>query len=131
MNALALAFAMMAPFLHGEDLPPLSDLNFLPDANYEAISFNRQLAESFRKQQALRLHLYWELGQMAADADDVCHAWELISWARATVTYDYEYQPSPEYWLRVNLAELRDLIGPQNYYAGRIPPAPLWRMGRE
>lgn len=125
MFSALLALALSTPPVPaGPDLPPLTDLAWLP-ANDVALTARCQ-ARRYRLMLATQAAIEpWRGAWFAAadqDAADCFRAWDLLE--------DASGQLSDEYRRRC-LEALRDLIGPKAYYAGRLPPAvPLWRFSR-
>ncbi len=141
LTLLAPPFPLTVPTLPQRSLPPLADLSRFPsEAECQAVLvFNEEWTETFR----LRAALYPEQDDWASQAIAEAH-WSRCVW-RQTCLASHGAQPHrlgyrskrPEPWVvyfqrrRDALRELRDLIGPADYFSGTLPaPMPLWALRR-
>lgn len=114
--------AALSPFL--DDRPPVGDLNLFPP-----VAICKEMivaAEVYRCHVELRKHFpswqYWEWHAVAAEAKWCHDAWDWLHWAHTVPGTGSK---------RHALGRLRDLIGPDAYYAGQMPPCvPIWRFER-
>jgi len=103
--------------------PPLADALRFPDRATvsELLAFNRSYRQCMETRQAVEPVHGWEFGEAVAEADRLYQTWDLVRDARC----DYYYVTVR----RQALLKLRELIGEENYYAGRLPPhVPVWRL---
>lgn len=103
--------------------PPANDALRFPERSVvnELLAFNR----AYRQHLDLRLPFEsarWEqLREVVQETDHLYLVWDTIRDARC----DYYYVTVR----RQALQKLRDLLGPEAYYSGRMPPyVPLWRF---
>ncbi len=60
--------------------------------------------------------IYWQ--RMTSQGRWCADCWENLHWARVSKEIDYNYR---------HLRELRNLLGNEAYYSGRMPPpVPIW-----
>lgn len=108
------------------DAPPLADrLRFPPP---EVCEYNYDLAqrhlEWLNDQKLLYSHRTGQYDQWTADAVILCDVWDKL---RRSQWGGVSAAPG----CRVKMAELRDLIGPEAYYAADWPPpVPHWYFQR-
>lgn len=112
--------ALLSPLI--DDRPPVEDLQRFPAA---AIC-DEQIAAADRYWTHLQARLeweplnYWRLSTVAAEAAELRRAWSALR--------DACVHSHPD-WQREALRTLRERIGPEAYYAGRMPPCvPVWRF---
>jgi hypothetical protein len=121
------AFAFVSLFfLVPADLPPLGDRDALPSREVayacmaDAARF-RRLAEHQLHYGPCHERAFWYA--TVQEAAYLYHCWDWLHAAQGGEGRDERY------W-RQSLATLRDLIGPDNYHAGAMPPpVPVWRFG--
>lgn len=105
-----------------DDRPPLGDRNRFPPVAIvaEQLAANAAYQAHVQHRQSFELHNATDLYQVFYEARQLERCWQLIQWAH------HCYEPGNQ---RAALAELRDLIGWDHYYAGTMPPAiPTWRL---
>lgn len=112
MTLLIVAFAVV-PLL--DDRPPLDDLNRFPPlcVAEEQLRLNRYYREHLEYRSMIEHHQFWALHAALVDADRLYAAWNMLRWA---CLYG---DPANR---RDMLRQLRDVLGPDAYYAGRMPP---------
>lgn len=118
MEALfALGLALLA------DLPPEWDVTRFPtrpEAN-EATQFNRGVVKWLEERRATDHIHFDELTETIRQTHRLYEIWDLVRDARCEF-----YSPRVR---RMALAELRQRLGDEAYYAGRLPPpVPVWRF---
>jgi hypothetical protein len=107
------------------DAPPLQDCMRFPDRGLvnELLSFNRAYRQHLDSRQALELTYWWELHEALMETDRLFQVWDTVRDARC----DYYYVMVR----RQALKKLREAVGPQDFYAGTLPPhVPTWRFAR-
>ena len=107
------------------DAPPLADCLRFPDRALinELLSFNRAYRQHLDSRQALDAGSRWELQEALQETDRLYQIWDSVRDARC----DYYYVTVR----RQALKQLREVVGPQDYYAGNLPPhVPVWRFSR-
>jgi hypothetical protein len=107
------------------DAPPLLDGQRFPDRAVisDLLAFNRAYRQQIDNRQAVELAHWWELREAVQEADRLYHIWDTLRDARC----EYYYVTVR----RQALKRLRDLIGEEAYYSGRLPPyVPVWRFQR-
>jgi hypothetical protein len=105
------------------DAPPLHDCMRFPDRTLinELLAFNRAYRQHLDSQQALEVTYWWEYHEMLQEADRLYQVWDTVRDARC----DYYYVTVR----RQALKKLRDNVGDQAYFSGRLPPhVPIWRF---
>lgn len=105
------------------DAPPLTDSVRFPDrtAINDLLAFNRAYRQNIDGRRPLVLSRWWELHAALEETDHLYHIWDTARDARC----DYYYVTVRRHALK----KLRDLIGPEAYYAGQMPPyVPTWRF---
>ncbi len=105
------------------DAPPLSDGLRFPDRDTvnEFLAFNRAYRQHLSNRQPLELAHWWELRAAIQETDQLYQIWDTVRDARC----DYYYVTVR----RQALKKLRQLLGPDAYYRGQLPPhVPLWRF---
>jgi hypothetical protein len=105
------------------DAPSLSDgLRFVePEIANQLLAFNRSYRQHLCLRQPVELARSAELRSAMRESDELYHIWDTVRDARC----DYYYVTVR----RQALKKLRDLIGAEAYYFGRLPPpVPLWRF---
>jgi hypothetical protein len=105
--------------------PPLHDASRFPDRATvsELLAFNRAYRQNMESRQAVEL-LHWaEFRQAVNEADRLYQIWDTVRDARC----DYYYVTVRRHALQ----KLRDTLGAEEYYAGKLPPhVPVWRFNR-
>lgn len=127
MFALALCLVLgdvpPLPGVPEPDLPPLTDLDRFPcrDAVVNAWQLNVQYRDVLAFRQAMYPHRHWEYETVLEESRELFEVWDTLDDAQRWY-YD-------EALRRRRLARLLELLGPADYYAGRLPPAvPVWRF---
>ncbi len=103
--------------------PRLADCGALPGNSVacEQCRFNEEYQCYLQTQQALFMHRTDELAEVLRETRQLHQAWDCLRRASAT-NQAWAYR-------RRMLVELRDLVGVNAYYTGRMPPSvPLWRF---
>lgn len=117
MDKLAVAFALTAPFVQYEPLPPLTDLEFLPKFErkeyMDLFRLNQNISAQLEREQSFRSHLFEEYRQAMVDSDNVALVWTKLDDAVST--------NNSESYRRVALYRIREILGDEVYYSGRIP----------
>jgi hypothetical protein len=107
------------------DAPPLYDCMRFPDRNLvnDMLTFNRAYKQHLENRQALELSNAWELHEMLLEVDRLFQVWDLVRDTRC----DYYYVTVR----RQALKKLKESIGDEAYYSGRLPPhVPVWHFAR-
>jgi hypothetical protein len=105
------------------DAPPLEDVYRFPtlEQAHHAWVFNSLYREQMEARRAFQRHRYDEITRALEEAAQLARAWDQVWIARCEGCSDRRR--------RLALKGLRELIGPEDYYAGRMPPpVPLWRF---
>lgn len=105
------------------DAPPLIDSQRFPDrvTINDYLAFNRAYRQHMDVRQPAELYRWWEVRSALQETDHLYQVWDTARDARC----DYYYVTVR----RQALKKLRDLIGPEAYYAGQMPPyVPTWRL---
>jgi len=105
--------------------PPVSDCQRFPDRATisDLLTFNRAYRQHLDSRLSVELVRWWDLREAVQEADRLYQVWDTVRDARC----DYYYVTVR----RQALKRLRDTIGPEAYYGGRLPPhVPLWRFQR-
>jgi hypothetical protein len=87
----------------------------------ELLAFNRNYRQHIDVRQPLELVHWWELRVAVEETDHLYQVWDSVRDARC-----------PYYYVTVRrqaLKRLRELVGDDSYYSGRLPPCvPLWHF---
>lgn len=112
MNATILALALSALC----DAPPLTDLDFLPSRETvrRARHFSLDYQENLRMQAMVRLHRREEFWEIKRETDQLYRIWDTLD--------DAQIDCRDVVFRREKLRCLRDLLGAEAYYSGRMPP---------
>ena len=105
--------------------PPVSDCLRFPERAVvsDLLAFNRAYRQQMDTRQAIELVHWWEFREAVQEADRLYQIWDNVRDARC----DYYYVTVRRHALK----KLRETIGPEDYYAGRLPPhVPVWRFQR-
>jgi hypothetical protein len=105
--------------------PPVSDCLRFPDRAVvsDLLAFNRAYRQQMDARQAVEPVHGWEYREAVQEADRLYQIWDNVRDARC----DYYYITVR----RHALLKLRETLGPEDFYAGRLPPhVPLWRFQR-
>jgi hypothetical protein len=105
------------------DAPPLHDGRRFPERDRvnDLLAFNRAYRQHLTVRQPLELVRWWELRAAMQETDHLYQIWDTVRDARC----DYYYVTVR----RQALKKLRQLVGEDDYYNGRLPPhVPLWRF---
>jgi hypothetical protein len=105
------------------DAPPVQDCSRFPDPPTVAalIAFNRAYRAHLESCRAVDLGQREEVGAALEETDRLYRTWDTIREACS----DYRYVKDR----REALKRLRDLLGPEAYYTGPLPPSvPVWRF---
>jgi hypothetical protein len=105
--------------------PPVGDSLRFPDRALvsEFLAFNRAYRQQMDTRQAVELVHWWEFREAVQEADRLYAIWDNVRDARC----DYYYVTVRRHALK----KLREAIGPEDYYSGRLPPyVPVWRFQR-
>src|SRR5947199_1989182 len=105
--------------------PALDDCLRFPDRAMvnDLLGFNRAYRQHVDVRQPVELAHWWGLRAALQETDQLYQIWDPVRDARC----DYYYVTVR----RQALKRLRELIGEDDYYAGRLPPVvPLWRFQR-
>ena len=105
------------------DAPPLADAYWLPPAAVarEWRCFNLRYQQGVQQRRAAEAHHREEWSDALQEAEQICEILFLVETAAS---------PNKS-WVcrRQALRQLRELLGPEAYAAGRLPPCvPLWRF---
>jgi len=104
--------------------PPLSDCDRFPprEVACQAIQFNRAYRRSVAARQRWELHHWWYWQEVLDETDWLYRCWDNLYTAEGGEGDDEESR-------RQSLRRLRELLGDDAYYGGRMPPAaPFWRF---
>jgi hypothetical protein len=107
------------------DAPPLHDCQRFPDraAVSEMLAFNRAYRQHMDSRQAVEVVHWWEYREAVQEADRLYQVWDTVRDARC----DYYYVTVRRHALK----KLRDALGAEDYYSGKLPPhVPVWRFQR-
>jgi hypothetical protein len=107
------------------DAPALSDGLRFPERAVvsDLLAFNRAYRQHVDSRQAVETVHWWELREAVQEADRLYHIWDTVRDARC----EYYYVTVR----RQALKRLQEMIGPEAYYAGQLPPyVPVWRFER-
>ena len=123
MESLILLCALVAPLPPPED-PPLADRERFPPRAVaaQAMACNRAYRRFVQARQALELHRWFYWQEVLAETDYLFNCWDWLHAAQGGEGRDEAY------W-RHSLKRLRELLGEDAYYAGRMPSCvPFWRF---
>jgi hypothetical protein len=103
--------------------PPLDDVVSLPPSSVsrESRCFNLNYQRNLELRRNVALHRQDELDEALQEARHLSTIWALVDTAACPT----------QSWVcrRMALLRLREMIGPEAYYTGAIPPCvPLWRF---
>jgi hypothetical protein len=107
------------------DAPALSDGQRFPDRAVvsDLLAFNRAYRQHIDSRQSVEIVHWWELREAVQEADRLYYIWDTVRDARC----EYYYVTVR----RQALKRLQEMLGPEAYYAGQLPPhVPLWRFQR-
>jgi len=107
------------------DAPPLNDGLRFPERSFvsDQLAFNRAYRQHLDNRLAVEPVRWWDLHEAIQETDRLYQVWDAVRDARC----DYYYVTVR----RQALKRLRDMIGPQAYFAGTLPPhVPVWRFQR-
>jgi hypothetical protein len=105
------------------DAPPVNDSMRFPDRESinEMLSFNRAYRQYIDTRQTVELSHWWEHQATLQETEQLYQIWDTVRDARC----EYYYVTVR----RQALKRLREQLGPENYYAGQLPPyVPVWRF---
>jgi hypothetical protein len=105
------------------DAPPVGEVERFPTREVvnEMLTFNRNYREGLNCRLSIDAFHSEELKTIMEETDQLHRVYEAVRDARC----DYYYVT----YRRQALAQLRDLVGAEAFYAGRLPPnVPLWRI---
>ena len=105
------------------DAPPAADGFRFPDRNAvnETVRFNRAFRKHLDQRQQLETDRTDALRKVMAETDRLYAVWDAVRDARCEFYYVTVR--------RAALKKLRDLVGEEEYLAGRLPPnVPTWRF---
>jgi hypothetical protein len=105
------------------DAPPLADSYRFPDRGVvnEMLVFNRSFRKYLEERQPLEQVRSAELRAVQQETDQLYQVWDSVRDARC----EYYYVTVR----RQALKRLRDLVGEERYFHGKLPPhVPLWRF---
>ena len=105
------------------DAPPVGDSLRFPNrtAINELLAVNRAYRQHIDVRQPGEPSRWWELRGALQETDNLYHVWDTARDAGC----EYYYVTVR----RQALSRLRELLGPADYYAGKLPPhLPMWRF---
>ena len=105
------------------DAPPACDAERFPPRTTinEFLAFNRTFRQNVDARLSAQPSHWWDLGQTLQETDQLYQVWDAARDARC----EYYYVTVR----RQALKRLRELLGEQAYYAGKLPPhVPVWRF---
>jgi hypothetical protein len=103
--------------------PHVEDCNRFPDRSTvgDLLAFNRTYRQHLEARQALDQARWWELNEALQETDQLYQVWDNVRDARC----DFYHVTMRRHALK----RLRDLIGPEAYGCGCLPPhVPIWRF---
>jgi hypothetical protein len=106
-----------------KDVPRIADGQRFPDrANVnELLTYNRTLRKHFETRQLIETDRASDFRQAIHETDRLYQVWDSVRDARCEFYYITVRRQA--------LKKLRDLVGPESYYNGTLPPhVPLWRL---
>lgn len=97
--------------------PPLADAHRWPSQEHIAActKFNFDYQEILRNRKLTEMYRSEAFDELLTEACQLAHVWELAYHMRSGDAFAFASR-------RLAMIELRGLIGPENYYAGRLPP---------
>jgi hypothetical protein len=81
----------------------------------EAMKFNRAYRLHLQTRQTMELHNFWEIQEAIAETDYLYHCWDWLNASQGGEGRDENY------W-KTAFERLRELIGDEAFYLGRMPP---------
>src|SRR5205823_12083434 len=105
------------------DAPSLNDSLRFPDRATvnDFIALNAAYRQHLDVRQPVELAHWWELRAAAQEAELLHQVWDMVRDARC----EYYYVTVR----RQALKRLRELVGDEAYYSGKLPPSvPVWRF---
>lgn len=124
MEILTAATALLLGLQAPEPDPPLCDRDRFPprEVAARAMQFNRAYRRHVEGRALWQTHRAEEWGQVKEEVEHLYRCWDWLHAAQGGQAGDACY------W-RQSLRRLRELIGDEAYYAGRMPPCvPVWRF---
>jgi hypothetical protein len=121
MWLLTLALLAAPPYIR--ELPDLADLERFPphELACPCVRFNRAYRDHLELSLGLELHHETWLTRAIEETDELYRAWDALA--------DASKPGASQSWRRRRLADLREVLGPERYAAGEMPPCvPLWRF---
>jgi hypothetical protein len=106
-----------------EGVPAIHDCVRFPDRDTvnECLAFNRAYRQHIGVRQPVELARWWEYRAVIQETEQLYQVWDTVRDARC----EYYYVTVR----RQALKKLREMIGEEAYYQGRLPPhVPLWRF---
>jgi hypothetical protein len=105
------------------DAPRLDDCLRFPDRATvnDLLAFNRAYRRHIDVRKPLELSRWWEYHSLLQETEQLYRIWDAVRDARC----EYYYVTIR----REALKQLRELVGPEVYYSGQLPPpVPVWRF---
>ncbi|HEV3144570.1 MAG TPA: hypothetical protein VGZ47_11845 [Gemmataceae bacterium] len=105
------------------DAPNLHDCIRFPEKalSVECLAFNRAYRKAIEKRLPLEFDQEAALKETLRETDELYKIWDTVRDARCEIYYVPVRRQA--------LKQLRNLIGPEAYYSGHLPPhVPLWRF---
>jgi hypothetical protein len=105
------------------DAPSLDDCLRFPDraAVNDLLAFNRAYRQHLDVRKPLELSRWWEFHSVLQETEQLYRIWDAVRDARC----EYYYVTIR----REALKQLREMVGPEVYYSGQLPPpVPVWRF---
>jgi hypothetical protein len=105
------------------DAPGVHDCDRFPDRATisEMLAFNRAYRQHIDVRQPVERAHWWDYQAAIQETDHLYQVWETLRDARC----EYYYVHARRQYLK----KLRELIGEDDYYTGKMPPyVPLWRF---
>lgn len=106
--------------------PKIEDTGLFPNRQIidQFLSANRMLRNNLLKRKEIDLVNAETIERAIEECDTLYHIWDLARDASTTYYYNTIRRES--------LNTLRDMIGPENYYRGRMPPPyPYWHISKD
>jgi hypothetical protein len=106
-----------------QDAPALSDGRRFPDTETvnQLIAFNRSFRQHLCLRRPVEHSRLGEIQDAVREADELYHIWDTVRDTRCQYYYVTVRRQA--------LKKLRDMLGAEAYYSGRLPPpVPLWRF---
>ena len=89
----------------------------------QMLAANRTYRQHLEARQAVELSHTWSLKTVLQETDELYTIWDMLRDTRS----DHQQVTAR----RLSLKKLRELIGPEAYYSGTLPPnLPLWRFAK-